>query len=161
MARMKKCPECRHLNSVGELYCDACQSSLSSDDIVEIDEQGEYPQEVKRPSEESGSQSSALNVEAFLEFPWGLVRIDRQLNVGRDVDFSPIAVEIHNDHVSNRHAELRWDGARLVVRHVGTSNPTYVNSKELASGEDALVGDRDRISFSRYLTAVVQLKHAR
>ena len=161
MARMKKCPECGHLNSVGELYCDACQSSLSSDDIVEVDEQGEYPQEVKRPSEQSGSQSSALDVEAFLEFPWGPVRIDRQLNVGRDPEFSPVAGEIQDPHVSRRHAEMWWDGSRLVVRHVGTTNPTFVNDKALAPGEEAPLGDKDSIGFSHHLTAVVRLKHAR
>lgn len=160
MARMKKCPECGHLNSVGELYCDACQSSLSSDDIVEVDEQGEYPQEVKRPSEEVGSQSNVLGVEAYLEFPWGPVRIDRQLNVGRDPEFSPVAGEIQDPHVSRRHAELRWDGSRLVVRHVGTTNPTFVNAKSLAPGEEAPLGDKDAIGFSRHLTAVVRLKHA-
>lgn len=162
MARMKKCPECGHLNSVGELYCDACGCSLSDDDVVEVNEQGEHPgEDVKPRNEEREPQASALDVEALVEFPWGAVRIGKQLNVGRDADFSPIAVEIHDERVSNRHAELRWDGSRLVVRHVGTTNPTFVNSKELATGEEAPVGDWDRISFSRHLTAVVRLKHTR
>lgn len=171
MARVKKCPECGHLNSVGELYCDDCDCSLSDDDVVDINEQGEYahevnepgefPREVKCPAEKPGAQANVLDVEAFLEFPWGPVRIGRQLNVGRDTNFSPIAVEIHDNRVSSRHAELLWNGVQLVVRHIGASNPTYVNSKALTTGEEAPVGDWDRISFSRHLTAVVRLKHAR
>lgn len=163
MARMKKCPKpnCGHLNSVGELYCDNCKGSLSDDDVIDCDEQSECPIDVERPAEDSISQPSALDVDAFLEFPWGLVKIGRLFNVGRDPDFSPIAVEIHDNHVSGRHAELRWERGRLMVRHVGKSNPTYVNSRELATGEEVAVGDWDRISFSSFLTAVVRLKRTR
>jgi hypothetical protein len=184
MARMKKCPECAHLNSVGELYCDVCGCSLSEDEVVEVNEQGEYPRGVKRPAERLESRPNDRDVGrahdfpadpvpddrsvfafpkivASLDFPWGPVRIDHQLNVGRDRTFSPIAGEIQDPHVSRRHAELHWDGPRLVVRHVGTTNPTFVNTKALAPGEEAPLGDGDRIDFSRHLTAVVRLKHTR
>ena len=161
MARMKKCPECGHLNSVVELYCDECSGELSDHDRVEVNERGEHAHEVKQPARELGPQAHALDVEPSLDLPWGLVRIGRQLNVGRDAEFSPIAGEIHDLHVSNRHAELRWDGSRLVVRHVGATNPTFVNARALATGEEATLGDGDTIGFSRHLTAVVRLKHTR
>jgi pSer/pThr/pTyr-binding forkhead associated (FHA) protein len=60
--------------------------------------------------------------------------------------------------VSRRHAELLLEGGKLFVRHLGRTNPTYVNGRKLGDGERTELNDGDEIGFSTQETAVVRIE---
>jgi hypothetical protein len=67
---------------------------------------------------------------------------DRQLVLGRSRDCDCVLAE---PSVSRRHAELRRDGARWLLRDLGSRNGTRVNGVRLL--DEAEVGPGDRVSF--------------
>jgi pSer/pThr/pTyr-binding forkhead associated (FHA) protein len=96
---------------------------------------------------------------AHLDFPWGEEPVRGMLCVGRDCAYSPLSGRLQAyPSVSNRHAELRLTPEGLAVRHIGSTNPTYVDGRALASGETALAGDGAEIAFSRALVARLRVE---
>jgi hypothetical protein len=67
---------------------------------------------------------------------------DRQVVLGRSRDCDCVLAE---PSVSRRHAELRRDGARWLLRDLGSRNGTRVNGVRLL--DEAEVGPGDRVSF--------------
>jgi signal transduction histidine kinase/pSer/pThr/pTyr-binding forkhead associated (FHA) protein len=62
--------------------------------------------------------------------------------VGRDASNS---IQLHDQEVSRNHAQLHCDDQRFILKDLGSSNGTYVNSKrvethELASGDQVQMG---------------------
>ena len=97
--------------------------------------------------------------EAIVRFPWGEERVSERLTVGRDPSFSPIAAQLGAfPTVSGRHAEfwLRKDG--LVLIHVGRSNPTYVNGREIDPHVEVPVPDGTRVHFSNQCECTVRIE---
>lgn len=96
--------------------------------------------------------------KAELVFPWGSELVGTRLVIGRDEAFSPLAARIQeHPRVSGVHAELTFDGARLVVRHLGKTNPTRVNGRPLETGECVEVTDGEELGFSTDLIARVRI----
>jgi pSer/pThr/pTyr-binding forkhead associated (FHA) protein len=56
-------------------------------------------------------------------------------------------LSLDSPSVSRRHAELTWDGIRLRVRDVGSSNGTRVNGDPVSGWRD--LRDRDMVQFGR------------
>jgi FHA domain/Domain of unknown function (DUF1707) len=67
---------------------------------------------------------------------------DRQVVLGRSRDCDCVLAE---PSVSRRHAELRREGARWLLRDLGSRNGTRVNGVRLL--DEAEVGPGDRVSF--------------
>lgn len=89
-----------------------------------------------------------------LEFPWGPVRLDIQLCIGRDPEFSPLAQQLNQyPNISRQHAEITItpQGLRLLDR--GSSNGTFLNSRRLSPGEDAPIEIGSTLGFGRDLKA--------
>jgi hypothetical protein len=83
----------------------------------------------------------------------------RQFVLGRSRECDCVLAE---PSVSRRHAELRWDGRRWLLRDVGSRNGTRVNGVRVL--EETEVGPGDRVSFgdARYrLAAGTQLGRVR
>lgn len=97
---------------------------------------------------------------ARLAFPWGEVVIHDRLNIGRDPDFSPLAVQLERTHqgVSRQHAELWQDGAELFVRDLGSLNGTHLNGTRLEAHEPMQMRDGDQLGFGRGLIVTVRVQ---
>jgi hypothetical protein len=67
---------------------------------------------------------------------------DRQVTLGRSRDCDCVLAE---PSVSRRHAELRRDGTRWLLRDLGSRNGTRVNGARLL--DETEVGPGDRVSF--------------
>ena len=61
------------------------------------------------------------------------------------------ALEIHDPTVSRRHAELTPDGARWLVRDLGSRHGTFVNGARIAGAVAIGAGDRLRCGESEFL----------
>ena len=97
-----------------------------------------------------------------LVFPWGTVVVTSRepVGIGRDPQFSPQAAGriADNDYVSRRHAQVfMQDDGTTCLRHLSTTNPTYVNGRKYTDpGADVLLTEDAVIGFSRHLTATVR-----
>lgn len=94
-----------------------------------------------------------------LVFPWGatLPVGGEVVRVGRSADAGVLAGPLDSyDTVSRRHAEIRMDGDRLVVRDVGSANGTFVNDRRLVPSADHEVHAGDVLSFSSTLRVEVR-----
>lgn len=165
MARVKVCPvrTCGTTNKPNQRRCKECGTDLTR---VEIREEGEgsdvEPGSIPERKEQipgANREELGTTVRAALEFPWGKVPVRGGLNIGRLPEFSPIADWIEeNLSVSGRHAEVYLDeDGFLYVRHMSTTNPTYINGESIDPGVPIQLADGDEVGFSRNLTATVRL----
>lgn len=167
MARVKICPVCGHRNEAAELECENDFVSLA--DIPALEKSGGEKLGEDLPASTSPTndhftkhENTSDSVEAILQFPWGGVKVGRQLNVGRDSDFSPVAENvINNDFVSRRHAQLSMTDGQVYLHSFNPTNPTYHNDEPLESGQTVLVNHGDKISFSRYLETTIHIARTR
>jgi hypothetical protein len=135
-------PGCRfNDNPEGEENCLRCGTQLGS------------TQATTPPSPAPGT----IREQTFgLCFPFGEVRINGTLGVGRDPDFSPIATQIEGmDRVSRRHAEVRVTDTKIVIVDIGSMNGVYVNGQQILPDTPCDVRVGDEISFSSQLKATV------
>lgn len=162
MARVKVCPVCKFENKPGEFFCERIDCGVSLADVpITDDAAGPQRPATAGPATRLRTpgtlrEEALTAVRAALEFPWGAVEVTGRLLVGRDPDFSPVADRL-NDYVSQRHAEVFLEGGQLYVRHVGTTNPTYVNGAPIEGDKPVQLADGDRVNFSWHMTAIVRL----
>jgi hypothetical protein len=160
MARVRICPVCEFHNKPGEIFCEQDGVSLIDVPITNSDNGPQRPSAVDpaaRPQTPGTRREEAQPAtRVALEFPWGTVDVMGRLPVGRDPGFSPLADQL-NDYVSQRHAEVFLEGSQLYVRHVGTTNPTYVNGTPIERDKPVQLADGDRLNFSWHMTAIVRL----
>jgi len=160
MARVKICPTCGGENPADELFC--LNDGIVLADVVPSERHGgrhhsDSVNAADQPVPTGTVREDATTQLAELVFDWGVVAVDGQLNVGRDADFSPLAGQLSRyDTVSRRHAELFVEAGALRVRHLGATNPTYVNDRTLQTLESMTLHDGDTIGFSRSVLATVR-----
>jgi hypothetical protein len=173
MARVRICSACGHRNPPQEMFCEGpCGgTSLANVPSTELGEglaaaapgtsQASRAPHVSNPADPPAPATAPApatvrerETVARLVFPWGEEQVRGTLAVGRDPAYSPLARRLQAyPSVSSRHAELRSTRDGFAVRHVGSTNPTYIDGRALASGETAIAGDGAEIAFSRALTA--------
>jgi len=124
---------------------------------LEIDERPpDAPKKVAAPL--AGTFREVPVSASQLIFEWGSEAIGERLLIGRDPQFSPLADRLANfESVSRRHAEVFVNGDVLAVRHLGLTNPTYVDGRALEANEMATLHDGAEIAFSRAVSATVRL----
>ncbi|BDA51333.1 probable glycogen accumulation regulator GarA [Coccomyxa sp. Obi] len=66
-------------------------------------------------------------------------------------------VHIKDPAVSEKHAELRWEGGHWTVTDIGSSNGTAVNNKPLEEGIPVVLKDGDSVQFGSDSLLAVQL----
>ena len=165
MARVKVCEVCGFSNDASELFCHPCGSSLAL--VPETDSKNSTPiPESPRLQAVPVELTEDPPICAEIAFPWGLVPISGRLAVGRNEAFSPIAKKLlewgqtHSapvDAVSGVHAEIFVEAGSLYVRHLGGTNPTYVDDKVLSRGEVSQLSDGSVVAFSRALIATARI----
>ena len=174
MARVKICAAegCGHANDADGFFCkgvlrdgQVCGAPIDDLPEAETDAAADVVRGAARDKHEEAPPAPARTTreipvrQASLDFPWGPEPINGRLAVGRDWAFSPLAGRLQTaPTVSRVHAELHFDGARLVVRHLGQANPTYVQGRPLATGESLELVHGDEVSFSQDLRVRVRIE---
>jgi hypothetical protein len=162
MARVKVCEVCESENAPDEVFCvneaagRACGVSLADVLVTESGARTQRPSEP--PPQPAGTFREAPRMRPSLVFSWGSEPVDGRLAVGREEGFSPLAARLATyDMVSGRHAEFYVTDGALFVRHIGRTNPTYVDGRPLQIGESAQLADGAAVAFSRSLVATIKL----
>lgn len=155
MARVKICIVCDVANPVGEVFCVECGTSLTG----AFETEDSPPEASKRaPPPLAGTFREPSVSAAQLIFEWGAAKVGEHLSIGRDSTFSPLADRLADyESVSRRHAEIFIDEGVLAVRHLGLTNPTYVDGRALEVNEVAALHDGTEVGFSRAVVATVRL----
>jgi hypothetical protein len=182
MARVKVC-HLGHRNPPTERFCkgvldngELCGTPIGSVPMTEEDASPSAQQEANAGTDGAAvvsKVSSGLGADrssparttrempqrqARVVFPWGSEIVDGCLTIGRDWEFSPLAGRLERMlAVSRMHAELKYDGERLILRHLGENNPTYVQGRPLATGESLELADGDDVAFSLDLKTRVRI----
>ena len=160
MARVRRCHSCGHNNAPTVDYCVVCKLALYDPPIEESEITDAPTAPVAEPVESNPLASfmaKAAEPRFAVVFPWGEVKINVHLGIGRDESFSAVAAQLQEyPFVSNRHAELWVDGAHLRLRHLSRSNPTYVNGIDCKDVWHLPLNDRDQVDFSNTLSTRVK-----
>lgn len=155
MARVTICSVCDAANPIGEVFCVKCGTSLTG--AFETDD-GPPEASERAPPPLAGTFRETPASAAQLIFAWGAETVGNRLSIGRDSTFSPLADRLAAyESVSRRHAEVFVDGSVLAVRHLGLTNPTYVDGRPLDVNEVAALHDGAEVGFSRAVVATVRL----
>jgi len=159
---MTVCPNCKHTNLEGAVFCEECGSQLVGKDLVtQTIDTGQILDEP-----EPAISTKAFHIQAA-EDTWGnLHMLDtgqvmplsgrREFTLGRtsegqpimpDIDLSPY--QAFSSGVSRMHAILKSDGRQAFVMDLGSANGTYVNGRRLAANAEEPLKHGDVLSLGK------------
>lgn len=119
-----QCPICKTFNPPGVMFCIEC--GLIFDKAL--------------PADAFGAPAVQLPVLVDTSGREHPIRPGTTA-IGREGD-----IQIVEARVSRRHAQITWDGDRLVIEDLGSTNGTKVNSQPVAAGEKRALASGDTIS---------------
>ncbi|MCE7948849.1 MAG: FHA domain-containing protein [Chloroflexi bacterium CFX4] len=164
---MQACPNCKHLNRIGVVFCENCGASLIGDAPLGTRSIGiNTPMEVREAlavikSAEPFPADVMLRIEIADAEPI-LLKQKRETIFGRrdpatgampDVDMTPFAG--YRMGVSRRHAAIRQaENNQLELWDLGSSNGTYLNGVRLAAHRPNRLQDGDEIRLGQMVLHV-------
>ncbi len=153
---MTVCPNCKHNNMEGSVFCEECGSQLVGKEVVtQTIDTGQM-----KDIQQSRVPTQSFQIQAA-EDAWGnLHMLDtgqvlplsgrREFTLGRISEGQPIMPDIdlapyqaYTGGVSRMHAILKSDGRRVTIMDLGSANGTYVNGRKLIANveQDLSHGD--------------------
>ncbi|WCO65038.1 FHA domain-containing protein [Iamia majanohamensis] len=143
-----ECDRCGHRNPEDANFCSSCGAPQ---------ERPEQDKPTIQLSLETASGTDEISLDLDELPPGGLLAVRAGPNAGSTfaVDREVITAGRHPDSdifldditVSRRHAEVRREDGRLVVRDVGSLNGTYLNRERIEQGE---LHDGDTIQVGKF-----------
>ncbi len=154
---MQVCPNCRHQNRIGIVFCEQCGASLIGDAPLATRNFGHrVPESWRKSTGELGSDVFKAGTILRLEVEGAepiLLRSKKEMVLGRrdpatgtmpDIDLTPFAG--YRMGVSRKHAALRQgENNRLDLWDLGSSNGTYLNGVRLVAHRPNRIHDGDEI----------------
>ena len=156
------CPNCKHSNMAGSMFCMECGAQLAGADILTTQnmDAGQEPEAVQQKTPASRPVAVTLNTWITLhlmdtgqviplndrsEFTLG--RISDGQPIMPDIDLSPYQAYAHG--VSRLHAVIKQASHHVLVMDLGSVNGTYVNGKRLNPNVEQTVNNGDIISLGK------------
>jgi hypothetical protein len=156
------CPNCKHSNMAGSMFCMECGAQLAGADILTTQnmDAGQEPEAVQQKTPASRPVAVTLNTWITLhlmdtgqviplndrsEFTLG--RISDGQPIMPDVDLSPY--QAYANGVSRLHAVIKQASHHILVMDLGSVNGTYVNGKRLNPNVEQTVNNGDIISLGK------------
>ncbi len=157
------CPNCKHANMAGAMFCVECGAQLVGIDILTTQnmDTSRLEEAVGEPVFSSKIMDSvALNTWCTLHLmdtgqvlPLGerneftLGRISEGQPIMPDIDLSPY--QAYANGVSRLHAAIKRSGPRIALMDLGSANGTYVNGKRLTPNVEQTVANGDIIALGK------------
>ena len=158
------CPNCRHSNREGLLFCEYCGVELTDDALMYTTEITASPDET---NEHITYGSAHIGGATSLKFSFDdtgmtiLLRPKSSLTIGRrdettnsipDVDLAPYgAVE---RGVSRQHGRLDVAEGTIMLTDTGSSNGTYLNGQRLLPNQPRILREGDEVRFGKLVTHI-------
>ncbi len=155
------CPNCKHENLDGSVFCLNCGSQLvGSDSLVtqNIDtEQAKQTQPIEGkyapPSYSFETWASLHLLDSGQILPlsdrseFTLGRVSEAQPIMPDIDLTPY--QAYSCGVSRLHAALKREGKRVFITDLGSSNGTFLNGKRLQPHVEYLLNHSDIFSLGK------------
>jgi len=167
------CPNCRHQELAGALFCSECGARLVVLEVpnthsIERNQTGLLmfqPQRSSPPPSQSLSPSTTdavvslhliesgmiLHLSGQTEFTLG--RVAEGQPILPDVDLSPY--EAYAEGVSRLHAALKLNNQRVFITDLGSSNGTRVNGQKIMPNVDYPLNHGDVVSLGKFKIQVL------
>ncbi len=143
------CPECGFQNPEASNFCSRCGAAL----LVHDDAAGETTLSLG-PDDVDGEAHSLLDIgihgpALVVRSGGGRAGEPFELGEGRTLIGRSPECDVFLDDVtvSRRHAELRRDGDRFLIRDLGSLNGTFVNRHRI---EETTLEDDDEVQIGKY-----------
>ncbi len=156
------CPNCKHTNMAGAMFCSECGAHLIASDnlTTQTIAPGQVDSDIGNPAEAQKMIAGKLDTWGnlhLLETGQMLPLSDRnEFTLGRisegqpimpDIDLSPY--HAYAGGVSRLHAVLRRNSNRVTIMDLGSSNGTYINGKRLEPNVEQTLRHGDIIVFGK------------
>jgi len=156
------CPNCKHDNMSGAMFCVECGAQLLGEDAlttqnISTDEfrkaLPKVDQDMYVPFDGRDAWGSlhlldtgqVLPLSSRNEFTLG--RISEGQPIMPDVDLSPY--QAYAGGVSRLHAVIKQDGGRVVLMDLGSANGTYINGKRLQPNVEQIINHGDIVALGK------------
>lgn len=156
------CPNCKHENTAGAMFCEECGIQLVGSDMLatqkyRTDQMTDVPfVDEKVPSKAakgSGEWASLHLIESGQILPlndrteFTIGRISDAQPVMPDIDLTPF--QAYANGVSRLHVVIKHNQSQTFVMDLGSSNGTYLNGKRIPPNVDMLVNHGDMLSLGK------------
>lgn len=156
------CPNCKHSNMTGAMFCAECGAQLMGKDTLTTQNISteQFSAAVSKPNEDAyqpfdgrdawGSihlldTGQVLPLASRNEFTLG--RISEGQPIMPDIDLSPY--QAYAGGVSRLHAIIKREGARIIFMDLGSANGTYVNGKRLQPNVEQFINHGDIVALGK------------
>ena len=160
------CPNCKHEEVDGAIFCSECGTQLVKSENVnthmiqpeERDDRVTGPITEDRPGFSNAwislhmlDSGQILPVAEQKEFTMG--RISDNQPIMPDIDFS--AYKAYDNGVSRLHAVIRYNNGNIIIMDLGSSNGTYVNGTRLLPNTEQPLHHGDVVALGKLKMQVV------
>lgn len=159
---MMVCPNCKHNNMAGAMFCAECgaqllgKDSLTTQNISTEKFSSGFPkstQDIYQSFDGQGSWGSihlldtgqVLPLTSRNEFTLG--RISDGQPIMPDIDLSPY--QAYAGGVSRLHAIIKRDGDRILFMDLGSANGSYINGKRLQPNAEQYINHGDIVALGK------------
>ena len=159
---MMVCPNCKHNNMAGAMFCAECGAQLLGKDALTTQNISteqfasslpKNTQDVYQSFDGQGAWGSihlldtgqVLPLSARNEFTLG--RISEGQPIMPDIDLSPY--QAYAGGVSRLHAIIKRDGNRILFMDLGSANGSYINGKRLQPNAEQYINHGDIIALGK------------
>jgi hypothetical protein len=160
------CPNCKHNNMAGAMFCSECGAQLmgkdslitqniSTSQIAEATSRGAPPSAAPRSYQPGGVDAwgslhlldtgQVLPLSGRNEFTLG--RISEGQPIMPDLDLSPY--QAYASGVSRLHAVVKRDVQRVILMDLGSANGTYINGKRLTANVEQALNHGDIVALGK------------
>ncbi|MCC7117742.1 MAG: FHA domain-containing protein [Anaerolineales bacterium] len=160
---MMLCPNCKHNNLSGAMFCSECGAQLSGKDSlttqnISTDQltASDLPtsnDDVYQPFDGSNAWGSIFLLDTGQVLPlsvkneFTLGRISEGQPIMPDIDLSPY--QAYAGGVSRLHAIIKRDGKRILFMDLGSANGSYINGKRVQPNDEQYVNHGDIIALGK------------
>ncbi len=156
------CPNCKHNNINGALFCDSCGTQLTDKDPLTTQNisTNQFNTPLKKKTDEMYQSFDGRNAWGSLhildtgqvialttrnEFTLG--RVSEAQPIMPDIDLSPY--QAYAGGVSRLHAVIKRDGKNIVIMDLDSANGTYINGKRLTPNVEQVVNHGDIVALGK------------
>ena len=165
------CPDCKHENMDGTVFCSDCGAQLIGPDFMttrnmEADIQGSTTvEQIEAPPAvekfDSWASLHLMKSGQILPLPdrteFTIGRISEAQPIMPDIDLTPY--QAYANGVSRLHAVLKRSGEKVTIMDLGSSNGTFINGLRIKPNVDQTVEHGDTIFFGK-LAIQILLKNS-
>lgn len=168
---MIKCPDCKHENMDGTVFCSECGGQLIGPDLMttrnmEADVKAPPPtaEQMEAPPviEDFDSWASLHLMKSGLILPlpdrteFTIGRVSEAQPIMPDIDLTPY--QAYANGVSRLHAVLKRSGDKVTIMDLGSSNGTFINGLRIKPNTDQPVKHGDTISLGKLAIQILLRK---